>query len=151
MKRLIFAGILGFSIGAAFMFFAYHLSADETGKGSFVRVSDMEWKGQESHGPKTALKWIAGRESNIPTEAIASFWMTTVGVGGFNKPSSHTDEEQIYYILDGVGRMVVGDREIPVKAGDLGYFPKGTRHGLYNEGDKPIVFIGVGAKVKPVE
>lgn len=69
------------------------------------------------------------------------------GVGGFNKPHAHTNEEQIYYILQGEGRMVVGDKEIPSKAGDVGYFPKGVNHGFYNDGNTPAIFIGIAAKV----
>jgi len=106
----------------------------------------MEWKGQESHGPKTALKWILGRESDVEMESMTSFWFTDIGPGGVNKPHSHNNEEQIYYILQGEGRMVIGDKEFQAKAGDVGYFPTNVSHGFYNDGDGDAIFIGIAAR-----
>ena len=151
MKRILFTGITGFVFGLLVMFTAFHLSANEQLQARFVRISEMEWKGQESHGPETALKWILGRESDVNMETMTSFWITTIGAGGYNTPHSHTDEEQIYYVLEGEGRMVIGDKEIQAKAGDVGYFPKGVKHGFYNEGDKTAAFIGIAARVSPLK
>lgn len=147
MKRYLFGGLAGFCLGLLVMGFTVHLSADEQAQGIFVRVTDMEWKGQESHGPKTALKWILGRESSVKMAAMESFWITSIGAKGFNTPHTNAGEEQIYYILEGEGRMVIGDKEYPAKAGDAGYFPNGVKHGFYNDGDKPAMFLGIGTKV----
>lgn len=151
MKRNLIAGAIGFGFGLLIMFGAFHLSANEQMKARIVRVPDMEWKGQESHGPKTALKWILGRESDVNMESMTSFWITTIGAGGYNTPHDHNNEEQIYYILKGEGRMVIGDREIQAKAGDVGYFPKGVKHGFYNDGDTQAAFIGIAARVEPIK
>ena len=46
---------------------------------------------------------------------------------------------------------VCGDRQISVKEGDVGYFPKGVRHGFYNEAEGASMFIGIAARVEPLE
>jgi len=45
----------------------------------------------------------------------------------------HNHANEIQYILDGKGTIWLGDKEVPVKAGDLVIIPKGTPHG----GTKP--------------
>ena len=41
----------------------------------------------------------------------------------------HNDANEIQYILDGTGTIWLGDKEVPVKPGDLIIIPKGTPHG----------------------
>ncbi|MFC1693809.1 cupin domain-containing protein [Candidatus Latescibacterota bacterium] len=116
-------------------------------KECFIRLSEIEWTGQESHGPGTSLKWPFGYHSDVEMEVMSTFWITTITPGGFNKTHTHMDEEQIYYILDGEGSLVIGDQKIPAKKGDTAYIPKNIVHGLYNTTDKPLIFLGVSAKV----
>ena len=151
MKRFWYFGLFCFCLGIAVTVMTHHLFADTSLKSSFVRTTEMEWAGQESHGPKTALKWVLGRRSDVEMESLISFWLMTVGPGGYNKLHKHSNEEQIYYILEGEGRMVAEDKEFTAKAGDVGYFPKGVQHGFYNDGESPAIFIGIAAKVEPLK
>ena len=41
----------------------------------------------------------------------------------------HANANEIQYILDGTGTIWLGDKEVPVKPGDLVIIPKGTPHG----------------------
>ncbi|MBT4483471.1 MAG: cupin domain-containing protein [Candidatus Latescibacteria bacterium] len=84
-------------------------------------------------------------------ENLTSFWITKLEKDGYNTPHKHTNEEHIYYTLKGSGRLVCGEREISVEEGDVGYFPKGVRHGFYNEADGESMFIGIAARVEPLE
>src|SRR3978361_1351677 len=45
----------------------------------------------------------------------------------------HANANEIQYILEGTGTIWLGDKEVPVKPGDLLVIPKGTTHG----GTKP--------------
>jgi mannose-6-phosphate isomerase-like protein (cupin superfamily) len=45
----------------------------------------------------------------------------------------HPNTNEIQYILEGTGTIWLGDKEVPVKPGDLIVIPKGTAHG----GPKP--------------
>jgi mannose-6-phosphate isomerase-like protein (cupin superfamily) len=54
----------------------------------------------------------------------------TISVQDGNPPKHlHANTNEIQYILDGKGTIWLGDKEVPVKAGDLVIIPKGTPHG----------------------
>lgn len=40
--------------------------------------------------------------------------------------------DEYYYIVSGKGQMEIGDRIVPVKAGDFIHTPLGTKHGIEN-------------------
>lgn len=50
----------------------------------------------------------------------------------------HLETEEIYYILQGKGRMTVGDETREVEAGDAIFIPLKRTHTLENTGDEPI-------------
>jgi mannose-6-phosphate isomerase-like protein (cupin superfamily) len=47
----------------------------------------------------------------------------------------HRITEEIYYIVEGNGRMEVGDETADVGPGDAIFIPAGNRHSLANTGD----------------
>ena len=53
----------------------------------------------------------------------------------------HRSSEEIYYFLDGSGRMRLGDATAPVEAGEAVVIPPGTRHKVWNTGAEPLVFL----------
>ena len=50
----------------------------------------------------------------------------------------HTETEEVYYVLEGAGRMTVGESVREVSAGDAVYIPRGATHTLENTGDAPL-------------
>ncbi|MBT4483470.1 MAG: hypothetical protein HOC71_07315 [Candidatus Latescibacteria bacterium] len=58
MKRIVYIGLLCFCLGITSTLLTQHIFASPVTKGAFIRPADMEWVGQESHDPGTALKWI---------------------------------------------------------------------------------------------
>jgi mannose-6-phosphate isomerase-like protein (cupin superfamily) len=48
------------------------------------------------------------------------------------------DEEELYLVLDGEGRMWRNGEEFSVGGGDLVRNPPGGEHGLVNTGDRPL-------------
>ncbi|MGH9847366.1 MAG: cupin domain-containing protein [Blastocatellia bacterium] len=50
-------------------------------------------------------------------------------------PHHHEALEEIYYILEGSGRMTIGEEQREVGAGDAIYIPKHSRHTLANTGE----------------
>ncbi|HEX8174991.1 MAG TPA: cupin domain-containing protein [Pyrinomonadaceae bacterium] len=50
----------------------------------------------------------------------------------------HLLTEEIYYILEGAGRMTVGEEVREVSAGDAVFIPVGKTHTLENTGDEPL-------------
>ena len=61
---------------------------------------------------------------------------------------AHDDMEEVYYILSGKGKMVVGDNEFPIKAGDALYVPFGEFHVTYNTGIQPMAVVWVTGRAK---
>jgi mannose-6-phosphate isomerase-like protein (cupin superfamily) len=55
----------------------------------------------------------------------------------------HPNTNEIQYILDGTGTIWLGDKEVPVKPGDLVIIPKGTPHGGTKPNGRPIKSIAI--------
>jgi mannose-6-phosphate isomerase-like protein (cupin superfamily) len=53
----------------------------------------------------------------------------------------HLETEEIYYILQGAGRMTVGEETREVEAGDAVFIPRGHTHTLENTGAEPMTIL----------
>jgi mannose-6-phosphate isomerase-like protein (cupin superfamily) len=53
----------------------------------------------------------------------------------------HARSEEIYYILQGEGRVTVGSDVQPVDTGDAVAIPRGTWHRIANTGQGDLVFL----------
>jgi len=56
-------------------------------------------------------------------------------------PHHHRLLEEIYYIVEGRGTMIIDDERHPVAAGDAIFVPRGSRHSLENTGSVAIRLI----------
>lgn len=66
----------------------------------------------------------------------------TAVVEGFVGPSNvplhqHDDEEHYWFILEGSGRVLIGDEEFEVELGDLVITPPGVRHRIWTQQAAP--------------
>jgi glucose-6-phosphate isomerase len=59
---------------------------------------------------------------------------------------SHVGVEEIYYIISGSGRMIVGDEEKEVRAGDIISIPEGAWHRAINTGNDKLIFLAIFEK-----
>lgn len=57
----------------------------------------------------------------------------------------HREVEEIYYFLEGRGRILVGDEYFDVEPGVSILHRPGVRHQTWNTGDSPLVFLCVCA------
>jgi mannose-6-phosphate isomerase-like protein (cupin superfamily) len=57
------------------------------------------------------------------------------------QPHYHTETEEVYYILQGAGRMTVGSEVRAVAAGDAVFIPRGSIHTLENTGETPMTIL----------
>ena len=53
----------------------------------------------------------------------------------------HLETEEVYYILQGEGRMSVGGDTREVAAGDAIFIPRGSTHTLENTGQTPMTIL----------
>ena len=61
--------------------------------------------------------------------------------GASTTPHHHIETEEIYYVLEGIGRMSLGDECQPVRPGDAIAIPPGASHQLTNVGDIVLKFL----------
>ncbi len=78
---------------------------------------------------------LAYRNSCIRRQSLAE---ARVSVGGSTAPHYHPQTEEIYFILEGRGRMQLDDQTRDVGPGDAIGIPPGSRHQITNTGDAPL-------------
>ena len=81
---------------------------------------------------------MAYRNSCIRNLSLAEAMLPVVAV---TQEHYHTGTDEIYYILQGRGRMRVGDEERAVGPLDAIAIPSGQRHNIANTGNEPLVFL----------
>lgn len=74
--------------------------------------------------------------------------LTIVYPTGRTTGHEHGDLEEVYFVLSGRGKMVVGDEEFDIQEGDAFHVPPGKFHVTYNTGIQPLKFLWVTAQVK---
>jgi mannose-6-phosphate isomerase-like protein (cupin superfamily) len=56
---------------------------------------------------------------------------------------SHAGMDKVYLVVQGSGRFVLEDRELPMEAGALLVAPQGVPHGIRNDGGGRLVVLAV--------
>lgn len=74
-------------------------------------------------------------------------FIVVVEPGGAAPRHVHDDMEQVFYVLEGAGNLVIGEPEQshPVRPGDLVRIPPRTPHGITCTGLRPLRYLSVGA------
>ena len=87
---------------------------------------------------------------NSPSKNLTMGY-TVVYPTGKTTGHAHDDMEEVYYILTGKGKMVIGEDEFPVNAGDAFYVPFGAFHVTYNTGNQPLAMVWVTGQDKSAD
>lgn len=100
---------------------------------NIVYADDIE----ELDLPGRKLKWLFNKETGLSD----SFTMNVVEIapGNVVKPAhSHTDSEEVVYIMSGEGSAYVDGEVKPIKPHTAILFSKGSVHMLKNSGSEPM-------------
>jgi mannose-6-phosphate isomerase-like protein (cupin superfamily) len=81
---------------------------------------------------------LAHRNSGIVNQSLAE---ARLSVGASTAPHFHPLCEEIYFLLEGKGRMQVEDDIRSVAAGDAIAIPPGKRHQITNIGSETLRFL----------
>lgn len=73
--------------------------------------------------------------SPIQNQSLAE---ATLQPGQRTRKHRHVASEEIYFILEGVGHMTLGDDSFPMVRGDSLLIPPGTVHCIENTGTAPL-------------
>lgn len=87
-------------------------------------------------GEGTTRQVLIGPD-DAPNFALRRFTMEPGG--GMPRHTNQVEHEQ--YVLQGRGRVTVGDEELTVEAGDVLYIPAGVPHSYRAEGEEPFQFL----------
>jgi oxalate decarboxylase/phosphoglucose isomerase-like protein (cupin superfamily) len=61
---------------------------------------------------------------------------------------SHSDHEEIYYIIKGKGSIVIENENARFRDGDIIYIPPKSTHSITNDGEEMVEFLAFGSIVK---
>jgi len=81
---------------------------------------------------------LAHRNSCIRNQSLAE---ARLAPGGRTTPHYHPLTEEIYYILEGSGRMTIGDETRDMGSGDAIAIPPGAVHTITNTGTSLLKFL----------
>ena len=60
------------------------------------------------------------------------------------QPHHHDDHEEVYYIINGTGKIKMGNEEVRLRDGEIIYIPENTTHSIINDGEEMIDFLAFG-------
>lgn len=83
------------------------------------------------------VRWLIGEKDNAPTFAMREF---EVAPGGHTPRHFHDYEHEVY-VLAGKGKIVDGDRELALAAGDVVFVAPNDVHQFRNTGSEPMRFL----------
>ncbi len=83
------------------------------------------------------VRWLIGEKDNAPTFAMREF---EVAPGGHTPRHFHDYEHEVY-VLAGKGKIVDGDRELSLAAGDVVFVAPNDVHQFRNTGSEPMRFL----------
>lgn len=66
-----------------------------------------------------------------------------LAAGGMIAEHPHTDDAEIYYLLDGEAVVTDNERTEVLHAGDVVYTGNGNRHSIRNASSEPIHFLAI--------
>ncbi len=83
---------------------------------------------------------LAGGASPIQTKNFSMGFVTLEPRGG-QVPWHNQEQEEIYFLLEGIGEMCLGKERKTVSGGQAIYIPPGEYHQLTNTGSTPMKMI----------
>lgn len=86
---------------------------------------------------KGDLMWQTLFSSDVTPTGDMCSGVAILSPGREHKRHRHAEAE-IYYVLEGTGRLTIDDEVFKVTAGSAAYIPGNRWHGIVNDGDVPI-------------
>ena len=91
----------------------------------------------DEDGSKPREKLLVDRHE---AETIALGYVS-ISKGESTQTGFHDDEEEIYVILKGEAKLILGDEESNIKEGDVVYVPRNTTHKMTCISDEKLEYL----------
>jgi uncharacterized cupin superfamily protein len=105
-------------------------------------ADEIPWADGPRHGTRFASRYKPLAATSGGRRIGASLYELDPGKRAYPM-HAHAANEEAAYILDGAGTVRIGDREVPVRAGDYLAFPAGREHAhqIINTSEAPLRFL----------
>ena len=77
----------------------------------------------------------------LQTGEHAQVVIMSIPPGGQIGEETHNDNDQVLYLIEGSGQVILDGQSGDFNTGDLVLVPAGTRHNFITKGDKPMKII----------
>ena len=61
-----------------------------------------------------------------------------------HEPLVNNNYEEVFFIINGVGKIKMGNEEARLRDGDIIYIPENTTHSIINDGEVMLKFLAFG-------
>jgi mannose-6-phosphate isomerase-like protein (cupin superfamily) len=103
-------------------------------------IADLEQIEGRRYPARRRTQNLVGGVSPVQATNFAMGFVTLDPDGG-QVPWHNQEQEEVYFVIEGVGEMCLGDEVREVRAGQLVYIPSGVFHQLSNKGSTPLKMI----------
>lgn len=77
-------------------------------------------------------------QKTLGSKRLAGFGIIEVPPNGVFPEHTHPEREEVYYVLSGMGKIIVGGREIEAEEGSTFYVSGENSHGIKNYTKEPL-------------
>jgi uncharacterized cupin superfamily protein len=126
------------------------LAHDDTRSAQILNHESLDWT-RESSADGSAVFFRKKLGATTGARALGCT-INRIPAGQGSWPCHyHTANEEAVYVLQGSGRLRVGNREFPIAAGDYAALPVGEQsaHQIANDSDEDLVFLCLSTMVEP--
>lgn len=109
------------------------------GKALIEKMCNLPWKEYPGHFGGALSKGLVTPE-NTGTQRI-DFRISHYAPAAYVGEHVHGIQEQIYYVLDGEGVLMLDDERYLMRSHDYVYVPPGVRHSFTNTGLTGLIFL----------
>ena len=107
-------------------------------RGKVFRSVEIDWTVPAEH--YGALSKLLVTPENSDTKYF-DFRLSIYQPNGRVSPHAHRKQESVFYIIKGVGAVVLDKKKYLVEPGMVVYVPAGVEHSITNTGTEDLMFI----------
>jgi mannose-6-phosphate isomerase-like protein (cupin superfamily) len=107
-----------------------------------MKIADLTEIEGRTYPARRRTQNLVGGASPLQAEAFSMGYVTLEPNGG-QVPWHNQEQEEVYFVVAGVGEMCLGGEVRELSAGQAVYIPSGVYHQLSNLGATPLTFIYV--------
>ncbi len=107
------------------------------------KLSDLLQEPKKNIRGGVGVAWCGDYLKNGEMDGVVSLGRTTLEPGATIGEHPHPNTEDLYLILEGRGTGVLNGEQFPVGPGDVFVVKAGGSHGLINDSQGPLTFLGL--------